>query len=604
MSEDIHQQQQCLCYTCIIKEQNPYVARGKLSHVAQNINTWDVKKRDDWIFEFFHRIVAERAQVLETNKFNPLVEFIFEKGFSAQLLEMICKCYSLYIPNEAPKILDYEKLPPSDSTSGIMACMIFNEFMTIPNNSTKDLVLKHLMSGQAITIMYRAARFGSTLLKIAATKNLEWFVSDQNIINNVIGDDYITWANILQVCIYILQLPADHMLNESNVEKGNSQRKVLSHVGASEEQYNRYCLHHLQLLYQNASVLIHCIILENPDLQYMFAVEPNLFDTIIGQLDILPSHTCATSHRLDELAFSLALLCRVPFQLEDKSNDFVTLLSDMCGAADRPIDRLLMTYRKYVFDVNAVSYASQVVKDSVSYVPTQELRPDAEQIVSTKIVHTEMMLLTALCDLSYVDHVSRYIATNHVWFLDLLEKFLGLNNNNISHWMADQREKLKAGTHCVLFTQSRNKFSSQPEIVCMTKDMIGNCIVLLRNVVKHINNGSNVLLNSKEYVDLITASATYQKNIGVNVLKEKRNYKEALAHFSMGLHILPRPGDVDYPLVLHIAGMRDLKVTLLSNRAEMYLQCQDGKSAKIDLDAALLLDPNHEKSKRRLERVK
>ncbi|KAL0476527.1 Ttc12 [Acrasis kona] len=615
----MHYEQGDLILTKILNEDNVPKRNTMLKRVLETIHDWDVEKRDEWMSQLFHQRQLVRVSEDKVHKnLHASFNFLMENGFMKHLLEMIAKCYSGYMDADSEKVSLLESLPPCESQAGMSASMLLADY-THPQRRTPLYIktAKDMVEHNGVLMMCNGMLYGCSTIKYTCAGILKWCVIEKIIRDQLILDDNKVLCKIMDCIVYALQLPDDFMVKEFKTVRGTFQRNAFSADLLLKHCEDDYCRHRWQVLYENTSSLLTKVLKYLPTCQIAIASTPKLFDTILQQFRKLPSPYLIVSGLYTANARSLALLTRAPLQLEDASNDYEQMYVDFVNNTEGGVASIVKTYLWMLKKVNSVQYANDLVKQFVDIHKFLE-KPDGkwkamdllcenphDRIIGN-INSAEELLLYSISDMSFSNFVAQDLAVNHAWLVDLMERFLNLNGKNTNTWVVAIRNQCLSGM-INPYIEKDKTYGQHPTDVYASKDFIGACVVLLRNVMKYNKNveqNKRILIDQKYFLCMLHSSSCLKAK-GVEVLKQQavNSTSSALIYFSNALHVLPKPGDVDYFFIESNKQLCDLKVVLHSNRAEMYLQLGDQRAAKIDLETALKLDPQHEKSKKRMERI-
>jgi tetratricopeptide (TPR) repeat protein len=577
-----HHEPSCLCYKCLQSEVNPYLGLQKLDHVVKKFLTWESQRQENWL-ESLHSHILENLN--ENAPFSHFIQAIFERGFTRVLLTIIAQSYELP-PHEEP--LPQEKSSNISFRANIAAAMILSDLCD------KLMADKDILEVNGVQILCRSILYGLCMMKTTCMIVLAQVIRiSKYSMTSYIEDPYIR-SLIVRTLVYAFNLPRTTFKDELKTVKGAVQ---MAHFAKnhSNQRKELHAIYFMEVLYLHAAMTIRLLLVRSEQNRSIFIYEPQLLDTLLTQISTLPHESYPDSRRLADCGLALALLTKIPAQLEDISNDFEQMLVDAFYSADDINERLVQALRQFS-NLNLPEYMRNLVKAGENYaiepITSQQAQCKMEML-QENIFQTTASILEVYESFSFAIELrdklqERYILNTALYHLSLVlpEHSNPSERANLSMLLGGSVEDVP--------------IVSQLASAKISANVVGSCVIILRNLGKSINQ---LIYRDARYVGAMIVSATGLKDKGVLLLKQNRSdFKGALYFFSSCLHVLPRAGDVDAEII-STPQVKELKVTALSNRAEMFIQLSDYRAAKIDLDIALQLDPQHEKSKRRMERV-
>jgi tetratricopeptide (TPR) repeat protein len=566
----------CLCYQCIEKC-TPVHQRSKIRLVVRNLVSFGTEFLNDWLFHL----------TLQTSgrSFSPIAIQFIQEGGSVALLSLIPHDYVHFISNEERSTCETIPDQITDKEYPTFATIILYRYLDMErSNPTAYLdLIKHNL----LTYITRALTYAISTVRRNCIQILNCVI--HHTCCSSLFENSETVSLLIQALITEIQRPRETLAQELQTTHGKVQRELLQ----ESEEFDGFAFRYIELLKLDAIRTLKSLIQNNIDKITQILSHKRLIDIVVAHLHIYPHESLPESTCLYDMAEILMTLTHIPYQIYlpiDFSNqklaidNSTNLIYDIVHVY-RQLNDLVVT--KFVYDLHR-----KATDMGLHYEP-KEMEKWGMLMYSSRLA-----ILMVLCQLSYskdfadqINKYDNYYVLRHslqVMLEDCKDPYIGYIKSDIVN-----APFIRSGND--------NRFS------CFGPDILGANIIAIRNLYSDqvpVNIKEIYMTSMTNYQDFMIKCASRFKAEGVELVshREKDDYADACRMFTIALYILPTRQSTDSTL-LDIINVKDLYVTLLSNRAEMYIQLGDYKAAISDTQEALTVDPTHSKSKSRYQRA-
>ncbi len=578
---------ECPCFHCFMTSQEP--AFAKAPSICKVFHKWCGQDKYDWARALF----AHLQYLLQSNEpLVPHLEKIIDEGLPQHFLAMLSDDYFDYLPTGERYLLETITSQKTPSNGLIAACTL-GAILSLNNNKAGPRTADLIIHTDGLQILCRAVHYGSILTASEALRVINLTPLECNL-RSVFESDHIR-SLLLQASIHACKITPEVIKNESPARTQNDESLFVTNPSLKDVSH----FVRAENMYQYATKILQFITLAVPEYQALYLVEPELVEQLVKHGTRFSHVSLPESSTLLQSTEALGYISSLPYQLEDTSNDYEQLLLDIF-AMDSQLANKLSKMLKALEEVNdSDETVPKWIQERAKYAYYVIPEPTVDSI-RAKFCMVERNILANLASLSYLPEFATELAKDehifgNVCFTAMVLEFpeelrrLGIEPPQVPPMINVKRDYDLFGT-----TPIKNL------------DTRGLCICIIRNLGKAESAKRFVkcAIKHQNYKTVVMTSSQQMRELGVELLtRDKSQHQEAMHRFSLGLRVLPRPGDIDDYLLTH-HDVKIHRVALLSNRAEMFLQLKKPREAIIDLEIALAIDPKHEKSLRRMERAK
>jgi hypothetical protein len=560
----------CLCYECI-SDDEPKEQRRKIIEVVNDMLNFKTDFLNDWMFFL----------TLETSgSFSPTAIQFIQCGGPIVLLKLLTHAYTSHIPLDQRIVQESTGDDNPEKEYPTYAAMVLSRYLDKESDShaCPDLIRHNIFE-----IIERALNHGISTVRRSCIHMLNSIVS---VFSNFDGNQKRRQI-IVQSLLREIRRPRDTLKNELNTNEGRIQRELLQEDEHREGFADRY----MELLKLDAIRVLKIFIMNDVDQFRMeFIRQEHLVDDLLDQLVVYPHESLPESTCLFDICEILIALTHIPFQFENVDYSYQ---HEICKISPNFVNSLvvaLVQLNEIVVTEHVYEIHRKAAQIGLNYDPKEMEK------WGLHLYNSRLAMVTIINQLSMNESVRDEIATCHDGYVlkyatnvlqqDCNDPFVGYIKSEIGN-----------APFIRSMSENRTYASCGP-------DILGACVITVRNLSRCDQLSESSSSIQTQFQEWMLKSAMRYKYEGVELVKqrEKEAYTYALGMFTTALYILPTRDSYDSNL-LENSDIRSLCVTLLSNRAEMYIQLKDPQHAKVDAENAIMLDPTHEKSKSRLQRA-